>query len=395
MMRKLYDMATATEKTLCRTLVLSAALMAGCISGNGTGDTTDANVEAEDIAKTLTSWLEPYQARSEVAMMQDGGTTYLYGSFGALQSVFSTFQMTFAVDAEEREVVCYGYLPTMVPEDRRREMVEFIFRGEWEYGISTASMVLEDDGHVRCQAWTPFESFALQPQETQWRLLGAVVDKLWSFSEGVAAVSVGCDPAEAAANIYRTNAFEGRGEASEQKDDVAADTQAILGRCFDEDADIIVEEADDPWICTLSGKDGDVKVGIINARFEEVVRDVGGRYDVLPYSLVVRDGMVWNICNVPEVCPDKILNETASILMGMNQQFKYGLFGIDFDTGKIWCHYELPVSVIPDINERPPKNLYCAYIKTIPIQIVAQNSEALHSEMVKAFLEVERYEEQE
>ena len=52
MMRKLYDMATATEKTLCRTLVLSAALMAGCISGNGTGDTTDANVEAENIAKT-------------------------------------------------------------------------------------------------------------------------------------------------------------------------------------------------------------------------------------------------------------------------------------------------------------------------------------------------------
>ena len=378
-----------------RAFVISVALLSGCISSNLPSDSANAENEAEDIVRTISSWLEPYQARSEVTTMQDGSTTYLYGSFGALQSVFSTFHITFAVDADEREVMCYGYLPTIVSEDRRREMLEFIFRGEWEYGISTASMVLEDDGHVRCQAWTPFESFALQPQETQWRLLGAVVDKLWSFSEGVAAVSVGFDPAEAAANIYRTNAFEGRGEASEQKDDVAADTQAILGRCFDEDADIIVEEADDPWICTLSGKDGDVKVGIINARFEEVVRDVGGRYDVLPYSLVVRDGMVWNICNVPEVCPDKILNETASILMGMNQQFKYGLFGIDFDTGKIWCHYELPVSVIPDINERPPKNLYCAYIKTIPIQIVAQNSEALHSEMVKAFLEVERYEEQE
>ena len=378
-----------------KAFVLVAVLLSGCISSNLPSDPANAENEAEDIVTTISSWLEPYQARSEVTTMQDGSTTYLYGSFGALQSVFSTFHITFAVDADEREVMCYGYLPTIVSEGRRREMLEFIFRGEWEYGISTASMVLEEDGRVRCQAWTPVESFAIQPKETQWRLLGAVVDKLWSFSEGVAAVSVGFDPAEAAANIYRTNAFEGRGAASELKDDVVADTQAILGRCFDKDADIIVDDVGDPWMRKLSGKDGDVQVGIINARFEEVVRDAGGRYDVLPYSLVVRDGMVWNICNVPEVCLDKILNETASILMRMNQQLKYGLFGMDFDTGKIWCHYELPVPVIPDINEHPPQNLYCAYIKTIPIQIVAENSEELHSEMVKALLEAEKYEEQE
>ena len=370
-------------------------MLSGCISSNRPSDAANVGNEAEEIVSTISSWLEPYRTQFEVTKVQDGGTTYLYGSFGVLPSVFSTLHIVFAVDAEEREVVCYGYLPTMVPEDRRREMIEFIFRGEWEYGISPASIVLDEDGRVRCQAWTPFESFSIQPKETQWRLLGAVVDKLWSFSEGVAAVSVGIDPVEATASIYRTNAFEGRDEASERSNDVAADTQAVLGRCFEEDSDIIADDDCDPWIRKLSGEDEGVDVGIIHSRFEEVVRDIGGKYDVLSYSLVVRDGMVWNICNVPEVCPDKILNETASVLMGMNQQFKYGLFGIDFDTGKIWCHYELPISVIPDINEHRLENLYCVHIRTVPIQIIAHNSEALNSEMVKALQEVERYEEQE
>jgi hypothetical protein len=86
-------------------------------------------------------------------------------------------------------------------------MTEFIFRGEWQYGISTASIVLDDGGEVRCQAWMPFESFSLQPQETKSRLLGAVIDKLLSFSGGVASVLLGGTPAKAAAGIRRMSAF--------------------------------------------------------------------------------------------------------------------------------------------------------------------------------------------
>ena len=93
-----------------RAFVIFVALLSGCISSNLPSDPANAENEAEDIVRTISSWLEPYQARSEVTTMQDGSTTYLYGSFGALQSVFSTFHITFAVDADEREVVCYGYL---------------------------------------------------------------------------------------------------------------------------------------------------------------------------------------------------------------------------------------------------------------------------------------------
>ena len=140
-MRKLYDMATATEKTLCRTLVLSAALMAGCISGNGTGDTTDANVEAENIAKTLTSWLEPYKSSLGITTERDGDSIYVRGRFGALPSVFSTLDIVFLIHVEEREVVCFAYLPTTVSEERRRQARSRCIRS-WKSparnGISTA-----------------------------------------------------------------------------------------------------------------------------------------------------------------------------------------------------------------------------------------------------------------
>ena len=63
-----------------------------------------------------------------------------------------------------------------------------------EIGVSPASMILEEDGCIRCQAWMPFESFVRQPKEAKWRLMGSVIDKLWSFSEGVASVTFGGDP---------------------------------------------------------------------------------------------------------------------------------------------------------------------------------------------------------
>ena len=379
MMRKLYDMATATEKTLCRTLVLSAALMAGCISGNGTGDTTDANVEAENIAKTLTSWLEPYKSSLGITTERDGDSIYVRGRFGALPSVFSTLDIVFLIHVEEREVVCFAYLPTTVSEERRRAMIEFVFRGEWEYGISTASMVVEDDGRIRCQAWSPFESFAQQPKETQWRLMGAVVDKLWSFSEGVAAVSLGVDPATAASEVRRITAFEGLDEAVYLEKAADADTKTVIEKCFEKDAEISEEEADDEWLNKLSGNGGDVRVGIIRARFEEVVRDIGGKYDLLPYTMIVREGMVWNVCNVPEECPEEMRGEVADLLMKMNYRLKYAQFGMDFETGKIWSHYSVPVSVIPAWDECPPSNLYGAFIKMKTVQSVAENSEVLHS----------------
>lgn len=369
--------------------ILSAALLAGCLFTHGTGGAAEANAEADCIVETVTRWLEPYQPSNGVTTEREGDSIYVCGRLGVLPSVFSAFDFTFLVDAAAREVVCFAYLPTIVPEERRREMTEFIFRGEWEYGISTASLVLEDDGRVRCQAWSPFESFALQPRETRWRLLGAVVDKLWSFAEGVAAVTLGADPAVAASDVKRSAAFEGRDEAAFLEDAADADTKTVIERCFGKDAEIENEEADDAWLNRLSGHGGEVSVGMIRARFEDVVRDIGGAYDLLPYALIVREGMVWNVCTVPEECPKEMRGEASELLMTMNQGLKYALFSLDFDTGKIWCQYALPVAVIPDGGTDAPRNLYGVLIKTQSVIGVSKNSQALHAAMVAALPERE------
>ena len=71
--------------------------------------------------------------------------------------------------------------------------------------------------------------------------------------------------------------------------------------------------------------------------------------------------------------------DLADLLMKMNCRLKYAQFGMDFETGKIWSHYSVPVSVIPAWDECPPSNLYGALIKMKTVQSVAENSEVLHS----------------
>ncbi len=364
------------------TTLIVLACLAGGIPCNATHNEED-QPDAERIAAEVAEWIGPYQKKTGIKTEYDGDSIYLYGTFGALPSVFSTLDITVAVYGDVREVSFIGYLPTIVSGERRREMIEFIFRGEMEYGISTASLILDEDGRLRCQAWMPFEGFLLQQREAKWRLMGAVVDKLWSFSEGVASVSLGGDAVKAAAGIRRFAAFEGLDEAAELRNAAETDTKIVLERCFEKDANVKVCAAVNEWLDKLSGKNGEVRVGIINARIEDVVRDVGGRYDVLPYSLVVREGMVWNVCDVPETCPRESITEAADVLMKANQDRKHSLYGIDFDSGKIWCHYSLPVSAIPDGDDRRPGNINDALLKTVPILNIARDSEMLHSLIVK------------
>ena len=383
MIKRLHDMATTGRKVVYRTFILSAILLSGCISGSSDCGDADAEAEARAIVNTIYSWLEPYKGELGINERRYGATTYLYGSFGDLQSVFNRFNLTFAIDEEERQVLCFGYLPTTVPEDRRREMIEFIFRGEWEYGLSTATMVLDEDGNVRCQAWLPFESFTLQPKESQWRLIGAVVDKLWSFSNGATGVALGIDPVTAACGIKRINLFEGMEEAAMLEKAADVDTKIVLERCFDQDDEITTEISNDEWLNALSGCGGDVSVGIINAKFQDIAQVAGGPYDVLPYSLVVREGMVWNICTVPDECPNTIIGDVAGALMKINEGRKHGMFGIDFDTGKIWCHYAVPVSVIPSRDENPPRIPYAFFIRGNTVYSIAKLSEALQLTMAE------------
>lgn len=383
MIQRLHNMATTGRKVVCQTFILSTVLLSGCISGSSDCGDANADAEARAIANTICSWLEPYKGELGVNEKRYGATTYLYGSFGDLPSVFNRFNLTFAIDEEERQVLCFGYLPTTVPENRRREMIEFIFRGEWAYGLSTATMVLDEDGNVRCQAWLPFESFTIQPKESQWRLIGAVVDKLWSFSNGAAGIALGIDPVTAACGIKRINVFEGMEEAAMLEKAADVDTKLVIERCFDQGDEITTEISNDEWLYALSGRGGDVSVGIIKAKFQDVAQVAGGPYDVLPYSLVVREGMVWNICTVPDECPNTIIGDVAGALMKINEGRKHGMFGIDFDTGKIWCHYAVPVSVIPSQDEDPPRTPYVFLIRGNTVYSIAKLSEALQLTMAE------------
>ena len=377
-----------TGKKLKRAVaVLSATILVSCAAQSRPESGVSTNAEAAAVAHAVKEWVNPYLLGQDVVTKQEGDTTYLYAILGKFPSTFNNLSFTFVVDAEARDVVCYGFLPTFVPKERRRAMTEFIFRGEWRYGISTASIVLDEGGEVRCQAWMPFESFSLHPHATRARLMGEVIDKLLSFSDGVASVTLGGTPVAAAAGIRRVSAFGDLGWTEEQrKKSTKADTKAVMERCFDKDAQITVDQAGNPWLQRLSGRGDGVSVGIINGRFVDVVRDMGGRYDVLPYSLVVRDGMVWNVCAVPDAVPDEIIAQAADWAMRMNASLKYSLFNIDFDTGKMWSHYALPVSVLPPYDELPPRNSYGARIKVVPVSNVAIHSEDLHLALVEALL---------
>lgn len=353
--------------------------------------TEEAEAQSERIKETgrivaeVAGWLEPYKSQLGMTIETDDDCTYIYGTFGDLPSIFSVLRITVAVNGDSGFVTLFGYLPTIVPKERRKEMVEFLFRGEAEYGLSASSFVLDDEGRVRCQACLPFDCFKGRSHKAKRRLLASVVDKLWAFSEGVAKVALGEDPKDAAVRIRRTNTFDRmfRDGESEDGDDAKADTKLVLERCFDKDSELTIGNIEDKWLENLSGQNEDDNVGVICAHFENVASDFGGRYDVIPYSFIVKDGMVWNVCRAPEPCPLDKVADVAEFAMKQNLGLMNSLFSVDFETGTVWNHYELPVSVIPEppTEERPPKNLLVAFMKVVPVVSIARNSEELHSIM--------------
>ena len=370
----------STAKTICRAWTLGALMLAGCLMGvTPEKDAKATNTETETIINAVETWFKPYQTRFGLKRIKDADTTHILGNFGILPTIFNTFSIAVSIDSDRQEVLFVGYLPTTIPPERRQDMIEFLFRGEEKYGLSTASMVLDNEGSLSCQAWMPFESFTLQPEETTWRLMGAVIDKLLAFSNGTAMVALGGNPAEAAATIKRKSAFDNSCKSEALRMAADADSKIVLERCFDENANITDASDDLSWKDKFFRGNENVKVGIIHAHFEDIIDAFGGVYDELKYSFVVKEGMVWNVCEIPETIPKDKIHEVADLLMRLNEGFRRTIFGVDFDMGKIWCQYALPVASLPGCDENPPRNSYAMYIKLIPIHMIAQNSKALHS----------------
>ena len=109
-----------TVKNLKRTVVvLSATILVNCAAQSGPENGVSTNAEASAIVSTVKEWVNPYLLRRDVVTKQEGAATYLYAILGKFPSTFNNVSFTFVVDAEARDVICYGFLPTFVPKERR------------------------------------------------------------------------------------------------------------------------------------------------------------------------------------------------------------------------------------------------------------------------------------
>lgn len=353
------------------------AVMCGCDVGDaGIGVMGSQGEEVREVVKTLSSWLEPYLYNGGFVQEDDHETIYLRGRVGEVASVFNVIDVVIEVSKEKRSVSFFGLLPTLVPGYSRQNMIELISRGEMAQGLSSAWLVLDDFGHVGCQSRASFDSILQKAEETKSVLVGAVLDKLVMFSPAVAAVEIGCSPIDAMPAIGHNEPFKELlgGRVAGREDD----TKYILEKFYNNEVQAVSEDID-PWWKSLSSKECDSKADFIHARMEEVTKDFGGRYDVLPYTLIVRDGMVWSVCVMPDICPIEKRSEVAMELMKINAELSTTLLHMDFETGRIWSCCSLATSALRGEERLPSNDFYEAILKALPVGLIATNSEKISS----------------
>ena len=363
------------EKALADAAVETAVASDAAASGGPeSAATAKDDAGMENIASGIVEWLKPYQT-TPFTVENDGKDVYIRGTVGRFPTLFNKYDIVVNLNAESREAVCYGYLPTKVPEERKAEMTEFLFRAECAYGFSPATIVFECDGSVRCQTWCPLSEFENAPEIAKRRLAGSVMEKLFAYSRSVGEVLLGGNGTVAASRITPATMFE------KVSVDSKADMAEVLKICFP-DGGYETSAVAGGWLGSRFGN-GDGSVGFIEARIDDVRKDIGGIYETLEYALVVRDGMVCNVCQFPVEIPKDRLGAVADLAMRLNESLKYAHFGVDFENGKLWSHYSLPVSALASeggSGER--QNLYPMWIKIQTILNVAKNSEAF-SELLR------------
>jgi hypothetical protein len=350
------DVETATETQSSET------------SPAGGTPAADKASKTKAMTDAVVDWLKPYQAGLQFVVENDGDDVYIRGAVGQFPSVFSKYDIVVHLDLENRDACCYGHLPTRVPEENRAEMVEFLFRAELAYGLSSAMLVLDDQGSVRCQAWCPFSELENHPDKALPELIGSVIEKLFAVSHGAGRVIIGDADPDAASSVGRVEIFK-RGAF-----DNKADTEAVIRACFDEGGYETGEDAADWFSSRFAG--GDESVGIIKSSIFEVKKEMGGVFDSLDYALIVRDGRVSDVCPAPVEIPEDKLAEVADAAMRLNQVMRCGLFRVDFDNGKLWCQYSVPVSALTENADSERTRFNRASIRVMAAAVMAKNSEA-------------------
>lgn len=331
--------------------------------------------EVRKVISAISSWLEPCLMPGGITEERVGDEIYLRGRVGEINSLFSSMDFVAVVQKKNRLVAFFAYIPTVAHKAHYENIAELISRGEMKYGLSSAWLVLDDEGHIRCQSSAVFDSILQNAEETKDVLIRAVFDKLWSFSNAMAAVELGYDPVSAMTAIGSGEPYKETlgGRIVGREDDV----KYILENCYN-DKEFTKGEGDS-WVNKLAAKEDAQKVGFIEARIEDVSVEIGGRYDVLPYTLIVRDGMIWSVCVMPDICPEEKRREVAMELMRINFGASATLLHMDFDTGKIWSCYQLPVSTIRN-NENPIMRSFCEMqMKLAAVLSIAADSEKIHA----------------
>lgn len=331
--------------------------------------------EVRKVIIAISSWLEPCLMKGGITEERAGDEIYLRGRVGEINSIFSSMDFVAVVQKGNRLVTFFAYMPTVAQEEHYENIAELISRGEMEHGLSSAWLVLDDEGHIRCQSSAVFDSILQNAEETKDILVRAVIDKLWAFSNAIAAVEIGYDPVSAMTAIGSGEPYKEilGGRIAGREDDV----KYILENCYKDKE--FTKGGGDSWIKKLSAKEDAQIVDFIEAKIEDVSVDIGGRYDVLPYTLIVRDGMIWSVCVMPDICPKEKRREVAMALMKINNGASVTLLHMDFDTGKIWSCYQLPVSAIRN-NEDPMMRGFCELqMQSAAVLSIAVDSEKIHA----------------
>lgn len=356
--------------------IMMATLLVGCTIEDVVRPTEHIDSEQceDQIVSHITEFMERYSLKAGMRQERDDECIYIRGTMGMFPAVFDSHNMVVCIYPQTEEVVCFGYLPTKVLDDRREEMVEFLFRADCEYGLSPATLVLDDDGNIRCQSWLPFRCFNDKPEMAAKWLVGSVMDKLYACSLGVAEVETGGTGKDSAIGIEPAE-FMWSCKAEVQSDK-QKDVNVVLETCFS-DNEWNISKCSGEWPASLCCKDGDDDVDFINASISGFQEFYGGAYDELHYTLVVKNGFVWNLCALPVDIPLSRLRELAKYAMSKNAGLKGLSFGIDFKNRKLWCQYGLPVCTLGKCKGREKPNILEAYIKTRAPSFISKSAQEL------------------
>jgi hypothetical protein len=195
-------------------------------------------------------------------------------------------------------------------------------------------------------------------------LVGSVMEKLFACSQVVGRVIL---DAEGPYLINVVNFI--KREAADNK----ADTEAVLKSCFSDGEYELVADADD-WLVKRFGGD-DVSTGFIRSMLSDMKRDVGGTFDELHYTIVVKDGIACTVCMFPIEIPKDKLFPVAEAAMRLNQSLNCCLFTVDFENGRLWSCYSIPVSALIGGTDQEKTNFNRLAVKVLAAIEIARHSE--------------------